>query len=636
LSDLVRLLLTGPVRLRLGGRSLSAPSASRTALTCAAVSLCLAAASVSAKPMSAACSNSTYTVAGSPLLGPATLPGSTARVPDVIGLSDRQIFIGSGCPLTEASISKTRNGSRVKARWTSCASVTGVLKLRATLDRHCTTMRGTIRARHTLRRSFVATSALHDVSFNNLAISGLPTPASLNGSFSHTANGLMGSVEVSFGNGSTATIVADGSTLKVDAGSSQVDLLLRDPEYLLVHGNLIGVADAFQALNDALHSAPEQWSPLQQAMVAYLALGQTDSWKATPYPQPPPGTVQSARAVQPSSVDAVVQAGAPCQPAAACKQGAMINGMLMSYYEIGVPCLAAGEVASGLCYGGLALLDLPPPLTSPVCLPTGASVATICELGPNAAVGNYLEQQMIAACLQRYTCPLGQICVGSVHGLMGRCQAPSGGGCEVNPFLCQSSTDKCIVGGTCNPASAEADANTGCVFDRVPCPGGMACDPATGSCGMEGCGLATGTCGTTPPTTGITTSTSTTTTTSTTISCVAGSWCSGPLDTTGVPGKYDYYRLDIVQTGTTLDATQTWTSDIDRGCQGPIHSSGTVSGCTFNLTFPYDQVGCAGVESRVSGDGFGGDSGAIEYSFCTTDGFCGSAYPYYISLSRCR
>src|SRR5258706_1633400 len=74
------------------------------------------------------CPGGRYLVAGSSLM-----PGLDAASPDVVDVAGRMVSVLSGCGPVKAKVRATGQGTKIRARWKSCPSITGKAILVATI-----------------------------------------------------------------------------------------------------------------------------------------------------------------------------------------------------------------------------------------------------------------------------------------------------------------------------------------------------------------------------------------------------------------------------------------------------------------------------------------------------------------------
>jgi len=113
--------------------------------------------------------------------------------------------------------------------------------------------------------------------------SSISVPVALDGTLDVSETGsITGLLTTTFGAGGTAIIVGGGgSSLTIQVGSSQFELLPNDADFLLIDGVRIPVSDALATSIDDRRSdlGPEQWSVAGQASLALSALATTSSWR---------------------------------------------------------------------------------------------------------------------------------------------------------------------------------------------------------------------------------------------------------------------------------------------------------------------------------------------------------------------
>lgn len=92
------------------------------------------------------CPGGYFLVDGEPLVS------SGLGAPDAVVVEGRSLALLSGCGPTVAKLKGTRRGTKITAKWSSCAGIRGRVKLRAVIDPNCTSMAGKVRARGLKRR----------------------------------------------------------------------------------------------------------------------------------------------------------------------------------------------------------------------------------------------------------------------------------------------------------------------------------------------------------------------------------------------------------------------------------------------------------------------------------------------------
>lgn len=102
------------------------------------------------KPKPTACDPGRFVVAGEALV-----PGATSA-PDVVAYGNA-IAIDSGCGGVAGRVKATKKGTVVKAKWATCAGITGKATLQAKIGADCASMSGTFRAKKAkVKRKFTA------------------------------------------------------------------------------------------------------------------------------------------------------------------------------------------------------------------------------------------------------------------------------------------------------------------------------------------------------------------------------------------------------------------------------------------------------------------------------------------------
>jgi hypothetical protein len=101
------------------------------------------------RPLPEACPGGRFPIAGDPLV-----PGGASD--DGIEIDGTQVAIDSGCPAVAARRKRTRSGTRLVARWKSCGTLAGPVRLVVKLDAAtCASLTGRFRARR-VRRTLAA------------------------------------------------------------------------------------------------------------------------------------------------------------------------------------------------------------------------------------------------------------------------------------------------------------------------------------------------------------------------------------------------------------------------------------------------------------------------------------------------
>jgi hypothetical protein len=101
------------------------------------------------------CGDTSWVVEDAPIL-----PDDASLQHNGVVLRDGRLAVGGGCPAVKAKRKAGKKGTRLAARWKSCAGVTGPVRFKGTTDPTCATLSGTLRARKGGLRKAIAAVAV--------------------------------------------------------------------------------------------------------------------------------------------------------------------------------------------------------------------------------------------------------------------------------------------------------------------------------------------------------------------------------------------------------------------------------------------------------------------------------------------